>query len=109
MFGLSKYFCQKKHDFIVQFPTFTSIMRASFIQTFCRDERAHVQLAVDATQQVLEKYTLLTFDSATKGQLEEVQVENDVGHKIHKFSHEEIFHFAISHFRRSLNDLKRKW
>ncbi|CAI2355580.1 unnamed protein product [Caenorhabditis sp. 36 PRJEB53466] len=41
------------------------------------DERAHVQLAVDATQQILEKYTLLSFDSASKGQLEEVQVEND--------------------------------
>ncbi|CCD73152.2 RUN domain-containing protein [Caenorhabditis elegans] len=51
------------------------------------DERAHVQLAVDATQQVLEKYTLLTFDSATKGQLEEVQVEND---EVFERSEEEV-------------------
>lgn len=51
------------------------------------DERAHVQLAVDATQQVLEKYTLLTFDSAAKGQLEEVQVEND---EVFERSEEEV-------------------
>lgn len=51
------------------------------------DERAHVQLAVDATQQVLEKYTLLSFDSAAKGQLEEVQVEND---EVFERSEEEV-------------------
>uniref|UniRef100_A0A1I7U7J6 RUN domain-containing protein n=1 Tax=Caenorhabditis tropicalis TaxID=1561998 RepID=A0A1I7U7J6_9PELO len=52
------------------------------------DERAHVQLAVDATQQILEKYTLLTFDSAAKGQLEEVQEdEND---EVFERSEEEV-------------------
>ncbi|CAL2052830.1 unnamed protein product [Caenorhabditis brenneri] len=51
------------------------------------DERAHVQLAVDATQQVLEKYTLLTFDSTAKGKLDEIMVEND---EVFERSEEEV-------------------
>ncbi|CAI5455017.1 unnamed protein product [Caenorhabditis angaria] len=41
------------------------------------DERAHLQLAVDATQQILEKYTLLTFDNQIRDDPTEVELEND--------------------------------
>ncbi|CAD6188979.1 unnamed protein product [Caenorhabditis auriculariae] len=41
------------------------------------DERAHLQLAVDATLQVLEKYTLLTVDPNLRQDEEEIDVLND--------------------------------
>ncbi|VDN29970.1 unnamed protein product [Cylicostephanus goldi] len=43
------------------------------------DERAHLQLAVDATLQVLEKYTLLNIEnSCSTSDVQEVEVLNDV-------------------------------
>ena len=44
-----------------------------------RDERAHLQLAVDATIQVLQKYTLLSIDTNNGiDEEKEVDVLNDV-------------------------------
>ncbi|KIH54742.1 hypothetical protein ANCDUO_15109 [Ancylostoma duodenale] len=43
------------------------------------DERARLQLAVDATQRVLEKYTLLNIEgTSAKSELQEVEVLNDI-------------------------------
>ncbi|EPB80884.1 hypothetical protein ANCCEY_00086 [Ancylostoma ceylanicum] len=43
------------------------------------DERARLQLAVDATQRVLEKYTLLSIEgTSAKSELQEVEVLNDI-------------------------------
>ncbi|CAB3400859.1 unnamed protein product [Caenorhabditis bovis] len=52
-------------------------LKASLKGNHYGDERAHLQLAVDATQQVLEKYTLLSVDNSVKEEPCEIEVEND--------------------------------
>ncbi|EYC23141.1 hypothetical protein Y032_0016g3143 [Ancylostoma ceylanicum] len=60
------------------------------------DERARLQLAVDATQRVLEKYTLLSIEgTSAKSELQEVEVLND---EIFERSEEEV----VSVVRRQL-------
>ncbi|PAV70500.1 hypothetical protein WR25_19393 [Diploscapter pachys] len=41
------------------------------------DERARLQLAVDATQQILQKYTLLSLDDSKIDEEKAVEIEND--------------------------------